>query len=71
MTHIDSDFNRDDYLLWGALLGLYRERFRPKFYTALVMEMWHAQRSGLGMWLKLQKTLFKMGRMAVQGQHAS
>ena len=71
MTHIDSDFNRDDYLLWGALIGLYRERFRPKFYTTLVMEMWHGHRSGLRMWFKLQKTLFQMGRMAVQGQHAS
>ena len=67
MAHIDPSFKRDDYLIWEALIGYYQDLSRPRFYAAFLKELWLFYRSSLGMWFKLQKTLFKIRRAAFQG----
>lgn len=59
MAEIDPDFNRDDYLFWGALNCLYRDLFRFGFYRTVIKEACSSYRYGFKTLMEIQKSFIR------------
>ncbi len=61
IADIDSDFNRDDYMLWGALVGLFRDLFRLHFYGTVIKEVYLFHRYSIRKLIEFHKLIIKLG----------
>jgi len=68
MADIDPGFDRNDYIVWGALKKFYKDLFGLQNHLALIKEIFLLYRFSFRKLIEIQKLFFKMGKEFGVGQ---